>query len=199
MRTLLALLALLVAAGVAVAAVTLGADENAAADDTGAVTLVGDSLNVGVEPYLGDELRGWTIDAHDRVGRATDEGVELLGDLQRSLAPVVVVSLGTNDPDGAEARFAELVEEAIGLVGPGRCLVWATVVREGTPRTAFNRVLEEARSAHANIRLVEWAALVGEESSLLAADLVHATPDGYARRAAETARAVRSCPARSAA
>jgi len=181
-----------------VAAVTLGREEEAAARDTGAVTLVGDSLNVGIEPYLADELDGWTIDAHDRVGRATDEGVEVLRERQGSLAPVVVVSLGTNDPDGSEARFGELVEEAIQLVGPRRCVVWATIVRDGEPRMGFDDVLEEARSAHNNVRLVEWAALVDEEPGLLAADRVHGTPDGYARRAADTAAAVRSCPDRSA-
>jgi hypothetical protein len=199
MRTLFALLVLVALAAAAVAAVTLGEDEQAVAGDTGAVTLVGDSLNVGIEPYLDDELPGWAIDAHDRVGRATDEGVEVLRERRGALAPVVVVSLGTNDPEGSEDRFAELVEEATRLVGPGRCLVWATITRDATPRTGFNDVLEEARSAHSAVRLVEWASLVDEDAGLLAADGVHGTPDGYALRAAETARAVRSCPTRSAA
>jgi hypothetical protein len=35
--------------------------------------------------------------------------------------------------------------------------------------------------------------MVAEDDSLLAADLVHATPDGYRMRAEETARAVRAC------
>jgi hypothetical protein len=87
------------------------------------------------------------------------------------------------------------VNRAVAIVGPRRCLVWATVVRDGTPRAGFNQVLEDARSEHPNIRLVEWAALVGENSELLAGDLVHGTPEGYARRAEETARAVRDCPA----
>jgi hypothetical protein len=195
MRTLLALLVLVAAAGAAVAVVVLGVGELAVAGDTGAVTLVGDSLNVGIEPSLDDELPGWTIDAHDRVGRATDEGVEVLREQRRTLAPIVVVSLGTNDPDGSEERFAELVDEAIRLVGPERCLVWATIVRDATPRTGFNDVLEGARSAHATVRLVEWSSLVEDDPGLLAADGVHATPDGYALRAAETARAIRSCPA----
>ena len=85
-------------------------------------------------------------------------------------------------------------DEAIEIVGPGRCLVWATIVRDGTPRTGFNRALESARSEHPNVRLVEWAVLVGEQPNLLGADLVHGTPEGYARRAEETARVVRGCP-----
>lgn len=163
-------------------------------EDRGAVTLVGDSLSVGTEPYLRDALRGWTIDAHDRVGRATEEGVAVLRERRGALASVVVVSLGTNDPEGSEARFAELVDDTVRLVGLERCLVWATIVRDGTPRADFNRVLERARSDHRNVRLVEWADLVEADPRVLAADLVHGTPEGYARRAEITARAVRDCP-----
>jgi hypothetical protein len=36
--------------------------------------------------------------------------------------------------------------------------------------------------------------MVAQDDSLLSIDLVHATPAGYARRAAETARTVRDCP-----
>ena len=161
-----------------------------------AATLVGDSLNVGIEPYLGDELPGWRMDAHDRVGRATQEGIDELRSLGGGLAPVVVVSLGTNDADGSEPEFRKLVYQAVAIVGPRRCLVWATVVRDGTPRTGFNQVLEDARSAHpqrppGRVGGV-WSATNGE---LLAGDLVHGTPEGYARRAEETARAIRDCPA----
>ena len=72
----------------------------------------------------------------------------MLRSLGGGLAPVVVVSLGTNDADGSEPEFRKLVYQAVAIVGPRRCLVWATVVRDGTPRTGFNQVLEEARSAH---------------------------------------------------
>ena len=169
-------------------------DNDEATQETGSVTLVGDSLNVGIERDLAQQLPGWRIDAYDLVGRATPEGIGELRRLGGDLAPVVVVSLGTNDLDGSEGEFRRLVDEAIEIVGPGHCLVWATIVRDGTPRTGFNRVLESARSEHPNVRLVEWAVLVREQPDLLADDLVHGTPEGYARRAEETARVVRRCP-----
>ena len=188
-------LAIVLAVAIAVAVYAVKRPDDSPAQATGSATLVGDSLNVGIEPYLGDELPGWRMDAHDRVGRATQEGIDMLRSLGGGLAPVVVVSLGTNDSDGSEPEFRKLVDQAVAIVGPRRCLVWATVVRDGSPRTGFNLVLHEARSAHPNIRLVEWADLVGENSDLLAGDLVHGTPEGYARRAEETARAIRDCPA----
>jgi hypothetical protein len=193
MRITIALVIVIVIV-IAVAVLAVGRRDHSGSQTAGAVTLVGDSLNVGVEPYLDQELSGWRIDAHDLVGRATTEGIEELRALGAKLAPVVVVSLGTNDPDGSEAVFRERVAEAIELVGPDRCLVWATIVRDGSPRTGFNDVLLEARSANRNVRLVDWAAIVADASSLLAEDLVHGTPEGYARRAEETARVVGSCP-----
>ena len=191
MRITLALV-LAVAIAVAIGVVRRGDDESRATD-AGSVTLVGDSLNVGIEPYLARELPGWRVDAHDRVGRPTEEGVAELRAHRTSLAPVVVVSLGTNDVEGSEDAFRTLVDDAIALVGPNRCLVWATIVRDGEERTGFDQVLREASEAHPNVRLVEWASLVSDDPSLLAADRIHGTPDGYAKRAEETARAVRAC------
>ena len=191
MRITLALV-LAVAIAVAVVVVRRGGDESSAGA-TGAATLVGDSLNVGIEPYLAEALDGWRLDAHDEVGRATREGVDELRALRSSLAPVVVVSLGTNDAEGSEAEFRALVNEALAVAGPDRCVVWATIVRDGEERAGFDRVLRDARETHPSLRLVEWASLVGDDPSLLGSDGVHGTPEGYARRADETARAVRAC------
>jgi lysophospholipase L1-like esterase len=196
----LTLTLLLLAAAAAVAFLAVGRDdEYAAVSDTGALTLVGDSLNVGTAPYLQEALPHWHIDAHDRVGRSTEEGLAVLRDQRRALAPVVVVSLGTNDAEGTEGRFRELVDEAVALVGPSRCLVWATIVRGGAEREGFDDVLRDAADAHANVRLVDWAALVSGDEELLTGDLVHGTPAGYARRADATVDALGTCPDRGAA
>lgn len=187
-------LALVLAVAIAAAIVVeRRRDDTARATGTGSVTLVGDSLNVGVEPYLAQELPGWRVDAHDRVGRATSEGLDELRARRTTLAPVVVVSLGTNDAAGTEDEFRALVDDAVRIVGPSRCLVWATIVRDGVERTGFDDVLRDAAAAHPNVHLVEWASLASNHPSLLAGDRVHGTPEGYARRAKETARAIRAC------
>ena len=70
----------------------------------GTVTLIGDSLNVGLEPYLGETLPQWRIVANDQVGRTTAEGIAELETGHPALSSYVIVSLGTNDrPDGVEA------------------------------------------------------------------------------------------------
>jgi len=71
--------------------------------------------------------------------------------------------------------------------------VWATIVRDGEERTGFDDVLRDAVAEHPNVQLAEWASLVSEDPTLLAGDRVHGTPEGYARRAEETARAIRAC------
>jgi len=74
-------LAIVLAVAIAVAVYAAKRPDDSPAHATGSATLVGDSLNVGIERYLGDELPGWGVDAHDRVGRATQEGIDELRSL----------------------------------------------------------------------------------------------------------------------
>jgi hypothetical protein len=160
--------------------------------EAGSVTTVGDSLNVGIEPYLDEELGGWSIDHHNRSGRRTDEGLAELRSLGREdVGQVLVVSLGTNDFDGDPTTFRRQVEELVALAGPRRCVIWATIWLGGSH--PFNEVLRQSTSLHSNLHLVDWAGLVEADPALLSSDGVHGTPDGYARRAEETARVARDC------
>ena len=186
------LVTLLIAAGVAVLVVARHRDRpNTGA--TGAVTLIGDSLNVGTEPYLAGELRKWRIVTNDRVGRTTPEGIAELEAGRTELAPTVVVSLGTNDPPDAVAMFRADVARVLRLAGPDRCVVWATIWRDGRPNDAFNGVLREAEAANSRVRVVDWAAMVKEHPDWLAADGLHGNETGYRERARAVAAAVRAC------
>ena len=164
-------------------------------DDTpgrvGSVTTVGDSLNVGMEPYLDDELRGWRLRHRNQNGRRTAEGIAELRALGRDLAPVVVVSLGTNDFDADAATFRAQVDEVLALAGPRRCVVWTTIWLDRPHR--LNEVLRDAARRYPNLELADWAGLVEDEPSALAFDGVHGSPEGYARRAALVADLVRRC------
>jgi lysophospholipase L1-like esterase len=167
--------------------------DESAPRSVGTVALVGDSLNVGVEPYLSGALDGWQIIADDRVGRQTSEGIEEITAGRARLAPYVVVSLGTNDPPGAVETFRHDVARVTRLVGPNRCLVWATIWRDGKPNDAFNDVLRETASANRRLRLVEWAEMVEQHPDWLAPDGLHGSETGYRERARAIAGAVRDC------
>jgi GDSL-like Lipase/Acylhydrolase family len=165
----------------------------------GTVTLVGDSLNVGIEPYIGRALPGWKVVTNDRVGRATPEGIAELEAGRATLSNYVVVSLGTNDPPTAVTDFRRDVRRVLALIGPNRCIVWATIWRDGAPSAAFNEVLREAAAANQRLQLVGWAEMVERHPELLAADGLHGNEDGYRERAGAVAAAARGCaPARSA-
>ncbi len=158
----------------------------------GTATLVGDSLNVGVERYVPAALPHWKIVTNDLVGRTTAEGIDELEAGRPPLSPDVVVSLGTNDPadvPGFRADVARVLE----LIGPNRCVIWATIWRNGKPDDAFNDVLRAAAESNHRLRLVEWAAMVGAHPEWLAGDHLHGNETGYRERARAVAAATRSC------
>ena len=130
---LVAIVAVLCAAAV-VGAVLVEHGGDASASRVGSLTMVGDSLNVGTEPALRTALRGWSIETDDVVGRGSDDGISALERIGTGLAPVVVVSLGTNDPQGDAEGFRKDVRTVLRLAGDGRCVVWANVWRNGRQR-----------------------------------------------------------------
>jgi lysophospholipase L1-like esterase len=161
---------------------------------TGTVSMLGDSLNVGVEPYLGEALgKGWTLVTDDKVGRRSDEGIAVLEAARLKLGGHVVVSLGTNDPATAVAGFRDDVRRVLQLLGPRRCVVWATIWRDGAPNDAFNDVLRQAASSNHRLHLVEWADMVQRHPRWLAPDGLHGSELGYRERARAVVDAVRDC------
>ena len=177
---------------VAVVVVQLSGRGGSGTPRTGSVTMVGDSLNIGLEPYLERELPGWRIESDDVVGRGTDDGVAALHAFGHALAPVVVVSLGTNDPQTDTEGFRADVRRVLALAGEDRCVVWATVWRGGA-NDAFNHVLAEETIVNRALRLVEWDDMVAEHPEWLTGDGVHATPAGYEARARAVADVARDC------
>ena len=160
----------------------------------GTVSLVGDSLNVGVEPYLQKELRGWQISADDVVGRSTATGIEHLRLQGAALGSYVVVSLGTNDPVEAVDAFRADVVELLQVATARRCVLWATIHREGDAYEPFDEILRDASTRNRNLRLVEWTSMIRAHPDWLATDGIHGTTDGYQARAKAIVDAMRTCP-----
>ena len=186
------LLSLLVALGALVALAVVVARAQRVEARTGSVTLVGDSLNVGLEPYLPSELEGWQIRNVNLVGRQTDAGIAELERIGSGLSRVVVVSLGTNDPQSDADGFRRDVDRALRIAGRDRCVVWSTIWRDGS-NEAFNDVLRQAARRYPNLKVEDWASLVDASPHLLAPDRVHGSPAGYRRRAEDVADLARRC------
>jgi lysophospholipase L1-like esterase len=158
-----------------------------------AVSLIGDSLNVGIEPYLAAQLPGWSVSTDDVPGRTTAQGVAAMRAAQATLGPRVLVSLGTNDVFTAPETFRASVREALAVAGEKRCVVWFTIFRAGDSVAGLNDVLRDEANGHDNLRLVDWAELARSHPDWLTSDGIHATESGYRRRAQAAADALRDC------
>lgn len=122
------------------------------------VLVVGDSLAVGMEPYLGTMLAPSTLVWDARSGRTTPQGLVRLRARLREVAPqTVVVSLGTNDsPD--PRRFASRVQRALQAIPATACVVWLDINRPARKGRyhALNHVLDEAAARDPRMVLVHW-------------------------------------------
>lgn len=142
------------------------------------VHLLGDSLAVGIAPYveagLGD--RPLTIDAAE--GRGTATMVALLGPYAATSAPTWVVSLGTNDnPEDFPEQAAAVMEYA----GPGRCVVWFDIWRLGTDE-AINATLTRLAVQHPNLHVIAWHDVADAHPEWFSGTDVHPSTAGYAVR-----------------
>ena len=165
----------------------------AAAQSTGPVLVVGDSLEVGTEPYLRQELGGTELDVDAKTSRPSSDGIAVL---QGALGPeheVVVFDLGTNDdpsnPDGLAANLQTAAE-----IAGDRCLVFATINRPplaGVSDDGLNQAVDEVATA-TGAQIADWRS-AASEPGVLQPDGVHATASGYALRGQIVADAISSC------
>ena len=164
------------------------------------VVVVGDSLAVGTQPFLGDLLPDSDLTWDARSGRTTPEGMRALRTILRTVTPTtVVVSLGTNDGSDP-ARFADRLRRTLAAIPPTSCVVWASIIRP--PRKGaylgLNRVLRSAAQRDARLRIVNWDRAVARGSVALP-DGLHPDRTGYRYRSHLIATAVhRGCGVRGA-
>ena len=176
---------------------TLAAVSPARADDS-EVLVVGDSLAVATEPYLGAMLPGRDVISVARNGITTPQGIKLLRAALRQLSPkTVVISLGTNDGSDPH-RYADRVRRMMALLPHDTCAVWSTIIRpprKGSYR-GLNRVLHLAKRRDPRIVVVDWEHAVMRGDVFLR-DGLHADAAGYEHRSAMIADAVfNGCAAR---
>jgi lysophospholipase L1-like esterase len=181
----------------ALALLAIAIPATAQAEMPSPVLVVGDSLAVGMRPYLGTMLGSSQVVWDARSGRTTPEGLVRLNARLREVTPqTVVISLGTNDgPD--PRRFAERIQRALDAIPAGACIVWADINRP--PRKGryhgLNRVLEQAAQDDPRMVLVHWDRAVLHRSVSLP-DGLHPDAAGFEFRSRLIAGAIaRGCTA----
>ena len=155
----------------------------------------GDSLAVGTEPYLDQELPGWNVRTSATISRHANEGAGVLRSAGR-LPNVIAVSLGTNDDPRSTSAFRSAIASLVSAAGSGRCIVWATIRRPpvaGASYLGYNEALRQQARARDGFKVVQWKKLVGEHPEWLAEDGVHVNAAGYQARAAAYAEKIREC------
>jgi hypothetical protein len=160
--------------------------------------VVGDSLAVGMRPYLAGELSSWQVSIDGRVGRPLAEGMGVLAatSITNPSRTVLAISLFTNDDPTRTSALRSAIATSLSRVGADGCVVWATITRPpvgGVTYAAANRIITQAAADDERLRVVPWAAYTAAHPEVLAADGVHPSPDGYRARAALYAQAAASC------
>jgi len=160
--------------------------------------VIGDSLAVGMRPYLAGALGGWQVSIDGRVGRPLAEGMAILAGttIPDPSRTVLAMSLFTNDDPRRTGELSAAIARSLRAVGRDGCVVWATIARpplNGVSYAAANRTIETAAARDDRLRVVDWAAFTSAHPGVLARDRVHPIPDGYRQRAAMYAQAAASC------
>lgn len=143
----------------------------------GPILYVGDSLGVGTFPQLRRLLPDVALDADNRIGRSSGEGLQVLRSTLQRKHGIVIFDVGTNDRDAATTR--KNLKRARKRAGD-RLLVVFTLNKPGV--APLNGALRDFAGSADNVELVDWRAVAGKER-LLAGDGIHATAAGYRRRA----------------
>jgi lysophospholipase L1-like esterase len=159
------------------------------------VLVVGDSLAVGMEPYLGSMIAHGDLVWDARSGRTTPDGLERLRAHLSLMRPdVVIVSLGTNDgPD--PARFMNRIHRALLAIPTTACVVWADINRPARkgPYFQLNLALHAIAATHRRLVLVSWDRAVLDHRVLLP-DHLHPDATGFLLRSRMYAAAIaRGC------
>jgi hypothetical protein len=174
----------------------LAAVPSAAPAQSRGMFMNGDSLAVGTQPYFPSALPRWSIQTSASISRHAFEGPGVLRAVGR-LPRVIAVSLGTNDDPRNTSAFRAAIRATMAVVGPARCVVWATVKRPavaGATYGEYNRILREEAKRRPNLEVVRWARLAAQNPQWFGGDGVHPDATGYRARAAAYAERIRRCP-----
>ena len=147
------------------------------------VGVVGDSLMVGVEPYLPADLAAVGCDhvfTDTLTGRPTGQGAAVLEAADLSEVDLLVIGLGTNDwrdPDRLGVSVDRIMTAAA-----GRRVVWVNVGGRLENKEDLNLALFGGSVRWDDLWVLDWDAWISARPQLLGSDGIHLTREGYTER-----------------
>lgn len=138
-----------------------------------AITAIGDSVILDVQPYVEKDFHGIVVDG--KVGRQMADAAKTISKLKEEgrLGDTIILELGTNGPftrKQMDRMLAELADvKNIVLVNTRVPRTWERTV---------NKALQNAAAEDSRITLVDWHTESAGKSSYFAEDGVHLTAAG---------------------
>lgn len=155
-----------------VSSATPGAGERPVPQSGKGITVIGDSVMLGVSPYLEELFPGIAIDA--KIGRQMSHAQALTEQLKsdEKLGKTVVIELGTN----GTFRNSQL-EELLNTIGGDRTIL---LINARVPRPwedDVNRKLADTAERYPNAKLLDWHT-ASKGKDYFNSDGVHLTAEG---------------------
>lgn len=150
------------------------------------ITVIGDSVIIGVEPYLKEKLPKVTVDG--KVGRQMSQAGKVVDELkaQEKLGDRVIIELGTNGPFSKKQLRALLQS----LSETERVYLVTARVPKGWQDTV-NENIKSVADEFSNVTIIDWHAASQGKDEYFYKDGVHLKPEGgeyYASLMAEALR-----------
>jgi lysophospholipase L1-like esterase len=168
-----------------------GQNSKAYSQSSGKVTMIGDSITVGAEPYLTKEIPGVTINA--QAGRTWDQGLQVLNSMG-TVGDTVVFALGTNS--GVTSSQIQALKSA----AQGKKIVLMTIY--GTSTSSITSYMASSNKAinGSGLTIADWYTKAKAHQSWFSADPlgVHPNAAGSQEFAKIIASAVSSAGSRAA-
>lgn len=137
------------------------------------VTVIGDSVLVGIEPYLKEKLPKVIVEG--KVGRQMSQAKKLTDELRErgKLGEHIIIELGTNGPFSKDQLRSLLTS----ISDAKQVLVVTTRVPKGWQDTV-NSNIEEVVPEFNNAKIVDWYTASEGKDEFFYQDGVHLKPDG---------------------
>lgn len=150
------------------------------------VFVMGDSVFLGTTAAIPAALPDWLV-TYDAVGsRRLAQGIDVLAARRGEIGEAVVIHLGNNYIEGERGGYASQIDEAMAVLVDVPRVVWVTVSEVSPSRVAINQAIRDAAPRWPNLRVAEWAPVIGEHPEL-SWDGLHLTPTGRREMAAVVA------------